>query len=634
MNFKNVTRVLLAALAVPAFAANGTMKGDGSAEKPFEIEDYEDLKAIGSGSYLFSSNYVVSKDIDASASKSERCDGDDCRGFIPIGKNKDAVDSTVFWGTIDGKNHTIKNLKINNGYSGESGFIQTLIGSVVNLNFDSLDVKGESRNAGGVASALVGTIQNVHVTHGKVFGYERVGGIVGKAIDKTGYAPVKGYEDMTPVLRNVSFQGEVGGYQQVGGVAGIIGVDVDSLVADVDISITYGDAKEIGGIAGYNYGHIQKSHSSGKVTVTAPKVGAVGGLVGESSKGMIDHCYSSMDVEGRYSVGGLVGYNEGSIFASYATGSVKEYGNESSGFMAPDYAGGLVGHNSGKYGKIFASYALGSVIGGERVGGLVGHNSGEIYYSYARGNVTCKSVIDESVGGFVGFNYGEIYSSYAANTVEGIQVGGFVDLNESDVVNSYWDAELSKIDSSSGGTGLKTKEMMTMSSFAGWDTLGYWTFERCEASKCEIDDELNGCFCKKNFIKFWAIDEGKSYPYLNDGFDLDDYYWYQHLWGIYLNSVEQPPLRIQNQTIVKTASLGAMFQGGSVALRFEIPVAASVTFSLVDMQGRVVRAFDLGRRATGPHFETLDAGEIARGRYVGVLQVGDKATEKVMLLKK
>ena len=632
MNFKNVTRVLLAALAVPAFAANGTMKGDGSAEKPFQIEDYEDLKAIGKGDYLYSSNYVVAKDIDASASKSERCDGDDdCRGFIPIGKNKDAVDSTVFWGTIDGKNHTIKNLKINNGYSGETGFIQTLIGSVVNLNFDSLDVKGESRNAGGVASALVGTIQNVHVTHGKVFGYERVGGIVGKAIDKTGYAPVKGYEDMTPVLRNVSFQGEVGGYQQVGGVAGIIGVDVDSLVADVDISITYGDAKEIGGVAGYNYGHIQKSHSSGKVIVTAPKVGAVGGLVGESSKGVIDHCYSSMDVEGRYSVGGLVGYNEGSIFASYATGSVKEYGNESNGFMAPDYAGGLVGSN---YGKIFVSYALGSVIGDERVGGLVGQNSGEIYYSYARGNVTCKSVIDESVGGFVGFNYGEIYSSYAANTVEGIQVGGFVDLNESDVVNSYWDAELSKIDSSSGGTGLKTKEMMTMSSFAGWDTLGYWTFERCEAPKCEIDDEGYGCFCKKDFHRFWAIDEGKSYPYLNDGLDMNDFYWHQRLWLVYLRSLEQPPVHIQNQTFAKTSSLGAVFQGGSVALRFETSAAASVKFSLVDMQGRVVRAFDLGRRATGVHFETLNAGEIARGRYVGVLQVGGMATEKVMLLKK
>jgi hypothetical protein len=201
-------------------------------------------------------------------------------------------------------------------------------------------------------------------------------------------------------------------------------------------------------------------------------------------------------------------------------------------------------------------------------------------------------------------------------------------------VNSYWDAELSKIDSSSGGTGLKTKEMMTMSSFAGWDTLGYWTFERCEAPKCEIDDEGYGCFCKKDFHRFWAIDEGKSYPYLNDGLDMNDFYWHQRLWLVYLRSLEQPPVHIQNQTFAKTSSLGAVFQGGSVALRFETSAAASVKFSLVDMQGRVVRVFDLGRRATGAHFETLDAGEIARGRYVGVLQVGGKATEKVMLLKK
>jgi hypothetical protein len=624
--------VILFFITIQTFAANGTMKGDGSAEKPFEIEDYGDLKAIGSGAYLYSSNYVVAKDIDASASKSERCDdGNDCRGFIPIGKNKDAADSTVFWGTIDGKNHTIKNLKINAGYTSEIGFIRVLVGSVVNLNFDSLDVKGEKCDNGGVASALVGTIQNVHVTHGKVFGYERVGGIVGKAIDKTGYDPVYGYEDMTPVLRNVSFQGEIGGYQQVGGIAGIIGVEVDSLVADVDISITYKDAKEIGGIAGYNYGDIQRSHSSGKVVVTAPHVSDVGGLVGKSYNGSIDHCYSSMDVEGDSYVGGLVGHNESVIFASYATGSVKEFEDGAYGLKAADYAGGLAGSN---YGKIYASYALGSVIGDDEVGGLVGYNAGEIYYSYARGDVTSKSVIDESVGGLVGLSNGEIYSSYAANIVEGGKVGGLVDSSKGDVVNSYWDAELSKIDSSAGGTGLKTKEMMTISSFAGWDTLGYWTFERCEAPKCEIDDEGYGCFCKKDFHRFWTIDEGKSYPYLDDCFDLDDYYWYRRLWLVYLRSLEQPRIRIQNQVLAKTSSLGAVFQDGNIAVHFEIPAAAAVKFSLVDMQGRVVRMFDLGRRTTGAHFETLDAGEIARGRYVGVMQVGGKATEKVMLLKR
>ena len=84
-----ICAAVLPLLAIQSFAANGTMKGDGSAEKPFEIEDYGDLKAIGTGAYLYSSKYVVTKDIDASASKKEQCDGDgNCKGFMPIGNFK------------------------------------------------------------------------------------------------------------------------------------------------------------------------------------------------------------------------------------------------------------------------------------------------------------------------------------------------------------------------------------------------------------------------------------------------------------------------------------------------------------------------------------------------------------------
>ena len=634
MNFKNVTRVLLAALAVPAFAANGSMKGDGSAEKPFQIEDYEDLKAIGKGVYLYSSNYILTKDVDASASKNENCDKDgDCYGFRTIGRNKDAVDSTVFWGSIDGKGYTIKNLHINNGYASGAGFIKTLIGSVVNLNFDSLDVSGDIRDAGGVAAALVGTIRNVHVTNGNIKGSDRVGGIVGKAINGKGYAPVEGYEDMVPVLRNVSFQGKVSGDQQVGGVAGIIGVDVDSLVADVDISLI-DKSSEVGGIAGYNYGCIRNSHSSGKVTVTGRDVHGVGGLVGDNSKGSISQCYSSMNVEGARSVGGLVGYNDGIIFASYALGSVKKY--EESGLdvsVAANDAGGLVG---GNHGKIYVSYALGSVIGGEDVGGLVGDNDyGEIYSSYAQGRVTGR----RNVGGLAGSNHGVIATSYAANTIEedtsssyNKLFGGLVGLNEKSVVNSYWDAELSKLDTSAGGMGMSTQKMMTMSSFAGWDTLGYWTYDRCEEGKCEVKNWMDECYCKKAFVKFWAIDEGKSYPYLNKNLDLSDCQAVGCLESIVVP--EQPPVRIQNQTLAKTSSFGAKFQGAQVALRFEIPAAGAVKFSLVDMQGRVVKTADLGQRVAGNYFETLDVAELGRGRYVGVLQVSGNVVEKIVLLKR
>ena len=50
--------------------------------------------------------------------------------------------------------------------------------------------------------------------------------------------------------------------------------------------------------------------------------------------------------------------------------------------------------------------------------------------------------------------------------------------------------------------------------------------------------------------------------------------------------------------------------------------------------GRVVRTFNLGNRAAGAYNETLDAGAIARGRYIGVLQVNGRVAGKALLLKR
>ena len=81
------------------------------------------------------------------------------------------------------------------------------------------------------------------------------------------------------------------------------------------------------------------------------------------------------------------------------------------------------------------------------------------------------------------------------------------------------------------------------------------------------------------------------------------------------------------------ARFGAAFRGSNVALRFEIPAAGAVKFMLMDMQGRAVYAADLGKRAAGAHFETVAAEGIARGRYVGVLQVNGKVTEKILMAR-
>ena len=81
------------------------------------------------------------------------------------------------------------------------------------------------------------------------------------------------------------------------------------------------------------------------------------------------------------------------------------------------------------------------------------------------------------------------------------------------------------------------------------------------------------------------------------------------------------------------ARFGAAFRGSNVALRFEIPAAGAVKFMLMDMQGRAVYAADLGKRAAGTHSETIAAEGIARGRYVGVLQVNGKVTEKILMAR-
>ena len=150
---------------------------------------------------------------------------------------------------------------------------------------------------------------------------------------------------------------------------------------------------------------------------------AVGGVVGYNS-GTIVGSYATGDVNGSVhignEVGGLVGWNLGTIVASYATATVD--GNAG----GVNSAGSLVGRN---FGTIIASYATGSVDGGsdnaDNAGGLVGNqsNSGGIIASYATGNVTGGGAIDR-IGGLVGTVQGAIVASYATGSA-GMDGGHF-----------------------------------------------------------------------------------------------------------------------------------------------------------------------------------------------------------------
>jgi len=181
----------------------------------------------------------------------------------------------------------------------------------------------------------------------------------------------------------------------------------------------------------------------------------IGGLVGWN-QGTIANCSVTGSVNGARFVGGLVGQNMGRLTNSYATASVD-------GSQA---IGGLAGTN---HGTLNNCYATGAVSGLVSVGGLVGSGTeGVISNSYATGSVDG----DDSVGGLTGDSGGSISNSYATGSVHGLRdVGGLVGLYQGGTVsNSFWDTTATgQATSAGGGTGLSSAQMMQLASFSDWN---------------------------------------------------------------------------------------------------------------------------------------------------------------------
>ncbi|MED9800504.1 MAG: fimbrillin family protein [Prevotella sp.] len=149
----------------------------------------------------------------------------------------------------------------------------------------------------------------------------------------------------------------------------------------------------------------------GNYTITGLTVNQEGtnyvGLIGFiGSDGTVKNVkLENVNITGSYYVGGVVGYNSGSVTACTSSGSV-------SGSI---YVGGVVGDN---YGTVTACTASGSVEGRSNVGGVVGYNSsGSVTACTSSGSV--EGSID--VGGVVGDNYGSVtacyWSDYAGNGI-------------------------------------------------------------------------------------------------------------------------------------------------------------------------------------------------------------------------
>jgi hypothetical protein len=158
------------------------------------------------------------------------------------------------------------------------------------------------------------------------------------------------------------------------------------------------------------------------------------------------------------------------LFGSIGTeGTVMNLGVTDVATQGGDDVGGLAGYNAG---TITGCFTTGRCVDGRRVGGLVGENDGLISRCYSTAEVSGEF----DVGGLVGeLSEGlliECYSTGRVSSTGAYDVGGLVGMNWlCTVTGCFWDTQSSGFQYSDGGTGKTTAQMQSMQTFqsAGWD---------------------------------------------------------------------------------------------------------------------------------------------------------------------
>ena len=339
------------------------------------VHDIYELQAIDkniNGDYI-QGDYMLAGDIDADVTKRWNSGS----GFNPIG-NFTSMPFNIggFNGSLDGVGFVIKDLHIN---------INTADGTQSNAGlFDVLNTNAFVHNL---------TLQGGSITNYTNSSGGSVGSIAGENLGS---------------LKNV-FN---------------IGMEICS----------QNDSANIGGIVGYNKGTVTDAHNSGSVNDKTNTSARIGGIAGYNDNGgVISYSDNNGAVTGKgdYSaVGGIVGYNNGSIKNSFNNGNVTGYG---------DYLGGIVGENIK---DIFDSYNKGEIKGkgyDTITGGITGINdSGNINNVYNSGIVDSMGY---NVGGIVGQNYsGALSNAYNTGTINGNgseYVGGIAAINDGEIKNVY-----------------------------------------------------------------------------------------------------------------------------------------------------------------------------------------------------
>ena len=172
-----------------------------------------------------------------------------------------------------------------------------------------------------------------------------------------------------------------------------------------------------GGVVSGSHSYADVGVSAGETGVGAQDQWGVGGLIGYVASGQVlaSHATGNVtfsttssntwDSQGRRYVGGLVGRNAGTVYASYAWGDVRASENYRANQWSGTAGGGLIGRvDSG--GTVRAGYATGSVARTgtaivrthNNFGSAVGESGGTINYVYGSGAVTTSGTEQNPTG--------------------------------------------------------------------------------------------------------------------------------------------------------------------------------------------------------------------------------------------
>ena len=219
-----------------------------------------------------------------------------------------------------------------------------------------------------------------------------------------------------------------------------------SIIANLGVaeSYIYGDTC-VGGVVGYNFGTVTNCYNTCSVTGDE----SVGGVVGYNEGGTVTDCYNEGSITGHISVGGVAGGSNSTVTDCYNEGSV-------TGVYT--FIGGVVGRNIGE-GTVTDCYNTGSITGINIVGGVVGYNGGNSHVTdcYNTGSVTGKTSTGTSgVGGVAGDSDGTVTGCYNEGSVTGGHpVGGVAGYGRY-ITNCYNTGSVTGDESVGGVVGVST----------------------------------------------------------------------------------------------------------------------------------------------------------------------------------